>query len=145
MTPPTPEELLRLARKAWPDTAADLREPGEDDPLSVDYAEHDCTARVHNPYEEDSIALTITHPERAQQALHAALLVLSGELDVAALLKKAQQLCQHADDMASGGAREAAYVVNAEAPGIGDYLRGQRDLLRIYADSFRKLLPKEDP
>lgn len=74
------QELLRLAKKAWPDTAADVREPDEEDPLSVDYTEHDCTARVHNQYEEDSCGLTITHPERAREALHAALLVLAGEL-----------------------------------------------------------------
>jgi hypothetical protein len=61
-----------------------VREPDEEDPLSVDYTEYDSTARVHNPYEEDSCGLTITHPERAQEALHAALLVLAGELDLAA-------------------------------------------------------------
>jgi hypothetical protein len=82
MTTPTPEELLRLARKAWPDTAADLREPDEEDPLSVEYTEHDCTARVFHELEEDSVGLTITHPERAREALHAALLVLAGELSV---------------------------------------------------------------
>ncbi len=75
----TYDELLRLARKAWPDTASHLRLPGEEDPLSVDYTEYDCTARVHNPYEEDSCGLVITHPTSAREAMHAALLVLAGE------------------------------------------------------------------
>ena len=78
MTPPTPEELLRLARKAWPDTT-----------LSVEFAD-DGTVYVHEVtalegYFIDTLFM-LEASDNARAALHAALLVLAGEVDLQALL-----------------------------------------------------------
>jgi hypothetical protein len=72
MTPPTPEELLRLARKAWPGLTLRVRE--YDDGWMVE--------------DEDGIILYHTEVTSVRDAL----LVLSGELDVAALLAERDRL-----------------------------------------------------
>lgn len=76
-------DLVRLARLAWPDTAADVREPDEEDPLDVHRAPGEF--RVWNPYEEDSVGLTITHP-KAHEAGLLVLSFLAGELDMRAIV-----------------------------------------------------------
>lgn len=77
-------DLVRLARLAWPDTAADVREPDEDDPLDVHRAPGEF--RVWNPYEEDSVGLTITHPTKAHEAGLLVLRFLAGEMDMRAIV-----------------------------------------------------------
>lgn len=142
MTPPTTEELLRLARKALP-SRPEFGEDERDVPGSL--VEDDCDPlELSSEMGSPIIVFRRSHP-RNREALHAALLVLSGELDVAELLEKAHQLCQHAADMATSYATSAADSFDGPEGHIGYYLKGQRDLLGIYADSFRKLLPKEDP
>lgn len=76
-------ELVRLARLAWPDTAADVREPDEDDPLDVVRTPGEF--RVWNPYEEDSVGLSLVHPKAHDAGLFV-LRLLVGELDLRAIV-----------------------------------------------------------
>jgi hypothetical protein len=78
--PVADDELLRLAKKAWPKTWPDdpMLAPGEDE-LEV-YCKRG-EARVWHPWEEDSFGLRIVHPDadRLRRALHAALTILADE------------------------------------------------------------------
>jgi hypothetical protein len=66
VTPVTDAELLRLARKAWPDRG-----------VTVERYNWGCLA-------EDSDGLLLYHDDDSR--FHAALLVLAGEVDLQALL-----------------------------------------------------------
>lgn len=70
------EELLRLAKKAWPLPA----EYGGHDDMAVSMSTGH-TVRVRHPYEDDEGGLFVIHQNLAAEAAHAALLVLSGEDD----------------------------------------------------------------
>lgn len=77
-TPPTTDELLRLARKAKPDFEWEvIGEPGEIDACVM---------------AGDATLVDVVCHARAREALHAALLVLAGELDVAELLAERDKL-----------------------------------------------------
>lgn len=66
-------ELLRLARKAWPDESR----------LAVENVD-DCCVAIADGYGVDQAL--IQYHDRAREALHAALAVLAGEVDLQALL-----------------------------------------------------------
>lgn len=77
-------DLVRLARLAWPDTGSDVRDPDEEDPLDVCRTPGEF--RVWNPYEEDSVGLTIVHSTKAHEAGLLVLRFLAGELDMRAIV-----------------------------------------------------------
>jgi hypothetical protein len=82
----TDSELLRLARKAWPEPDEMLAvETIEDGSLCV----HGTDA--HGGWIVASTRLLVDAGPRAREALHAALSVLAGELDVAALQARADE------------------------------------------------------
>jgi len=77
------EELLRLARKAWPDSE-------EDPPFNLKYgvSADEETHWIYCRLSDNTMyrLLDVVHEQRACAALHAALLVLAGEVDLQALL-----------------------------------------------------------
>lgn len=81
MTPPTPEELLRLARKAG--VAAPAWKPMNDNTTDLQLRGMLGVFLSTVTLQGDAAA---ADRQRKTAALHAALLVLAGELDVAELL-----------------------------------------------------------
>lgn len=129
LAPPAPEELLRLARKAGivkPDW-----EPHRPKTLSMQL----CSALgtwltvidLSGPP-----GVNVREPAQAA-ALHAALLVLSGELDVAALLAERDRL------------REFAVTAIAEMLDEVVRLRAERDSLRETVNDAFIAIAKENP
>lgn len=78
MTPPTTDELLRLAREAFDGAACTMLE--DEYSIGVGLLTGDELFALH------------TRAGNRREALHAALLVLAGELDVAALLAERDRL-----------------------------------------------------
>lgn len=101
------EELLRLARKAWPDS--------ERITVSVDGAD-DRNPFVEAYLEDDGYrCVEIARHDLAQQALHAALHVLAGELDVAALQAQSAALVAERDRLRAGIADTIEAMNDAKA------------------------------
>jgi uncharacterized protein YciW len=93
---PGDDELLRLARRAVPNEA-----------ITVELGRNEASVR-----DSSSLHIAHVHHPRAREALHAALLVLAGELDVAAYVARAGKLAelgrQHSAELDETSARVAA-------------------------------------